>query len=178
MSCHWDVVVTASLGGSVSVSLGVVGRVFISLCSYDKVGTLSLVWITANSGDRLGETVQNIFCLRSSFQYLSNDPSVEVSFSYTEAASSSWTASWSREGCRIGVTSGRGSGSGCQHPCSVCVCWLVYSLLKDLWIVGELGLTVGSWNVIRDIGVGVALPVCMTAVSGSFMNHCFWSRGG
>ena len=67
MSCHWDVVVTASLGGSVSVSLGVVGQVFISLCSYGKVGTLSSVRITANSGDRLGETVQNIFCLRSSF---------------------------------------------------------------------------------------------------------------
>ena len=55
----------------------------------------------------------------------------------------------------------------------MCACQLAYLPLRDLQIVRELGLAVGSWKVIGDIGVGVASPVYITAVGGSFVDCCF-----
>ena len=80
---------TISMGGSVSVSSGVIGLVVTSFCSYGEMGGSLSVQITADSGDRLGEIMQNIFCWRSSFQYLLSGPSVKVSFLCAGAAGSS-----------------------------------------------------------------------------------------
>ena len=134
--------------------------------------------ITAESGDRSGEAAQNMFCLQSSFQYLSSGPSVKVSSLYAGVASSNQTVSWSRGEWGTGVTSGRGLGLGCCHPRCMHAYRSAYLPLRDLRIVSELGVTMGSWKVIEDIRVGVFLPVCMTAVGGSFVNHCFHSGGG
>ena len=173
-----DVVVITSMGGSVSVGSGVISLVVTNFCSYGELRVWSLVRITIDSGDLLGEILWNIFCLQSSFQYCLSGPSVKVSILYTGVASSSWTISWSRGGHGASVVLGKGSGSGCCCPHCAHACWLVYLPLRDWWIIGKLGLAAGLWNVIGDIEVGVALPVYIMAVGGSFMDHCFQSGGG
>ena len=135
---------TTSVGSSVSVSSGVISLIVTNFCSYDEMGGSSSVWITADSGNRSGETARNMFCLQSLFQYLSNGPSVRASALCVRAASSSQTVSWIRGECRASVMSGKGLGSGCRRLCCAHACLSVYSLLRDLRIVSELGLAVGS----------------------------------
>ena len=167
-----DIVVTIRFDGLASIDLGVISWVFTNFCSYGEVGdgVSLLVWITADSGDRLGEIMWNMFCWRSLFQYRPSGLSVKVFTLYTEVASSCQIVSWSRGGHRGGVTLGRGLGLGCWCLHCMCACWLIYSHWQ---IVGKLGLAAGSWNVIGDIEVGVASPVYMMVVGGSFVDRCF-----
>ena len=57
------------------------------------------------------------------------------------------------------LTDGSGVGLGWA-------CWSAYSPLNVLLIAGELNPVVKSWATFGDIGDGVAIPCCMTAVGG------------